>query len=86
VQSTGVTIIAIRDLFPWNRGRDVSVRRSEETNPVLTLHREMNRLFDDVFRGFDLAPFGADRFSDRVMGWPNIEVSETDKEVQVTAE
>jgi HSP20 family protein len=78
--------MAIRDLIPWNRGRDVSVRRSEETNPVLTLHREMNRLFDDVFRGFDLAPFGADRFSDRVMGWPNIEVSETDKEVQVTAE
>jgi HSP20 family protein len=78
--------MAIRDLIPWNRGRDVSVRRSEETNPVLTLHREMNRLFDDVFRGFDLAPFGTDRFSDRGMGWPNIEVSETDKEVQVTAE
>jgi HSP20 family protein len=78
--------MAIRDLIPWNRGREVSVRRSEETNPFLTLHREMNRLFDDVFRGFDLAPFGNDRFSDRAMGWPNIEVSETDKEVQITAE
>jgi len=78
--------MAIRDLIPWNRGREVSVRRSEETNPFLTLHREMNRLFDDVFRGFDLAPFGNDRFSDRAVGWPNIEVSETDKEVQVTAE
>ena len=78
--------MAIRDLIPWNRAREVSVRRSEETNTFLTLHREMNRLFDDVFRGFDLAPFGNDRFSDRAMGWPNIEVSETDKEVQVTAE
>ncbi len=76
----------IRDLIPWNRGRDVSVRRGEEFNPFLTLHREMNRLFDDVFRGFDLAPFGSDRFFDRAMGRPNIEVSETEKEVKVTAE
>lgn len=78
--------MAVRDLMPWTRGRDVSVRRGEEVNPFLTLHREMNRLFDDVFRGFDIAPFGGDRFFDRAMGWPNIEVSETDKEVKVTAE
>jgi HSP20 family protein len=79
--------MAMRDLIPWNRGRDITVRRGEEFGPFLTLHREMNRLFDDVFRGFDLAPFGAvDRFFDRGMGWPNIEVTETDKEVKVTAE
>lgn len=79
--------MAIRDLIPWNnRGRDVSVRRGEETNPVLTLHREMNRLFDDVFRGFDISPFGSDRLFDRSMNWPNIEVSETEKEVKVTAD
>ena len=62
------------------------VRRGEEANPFLALHREMNRLFDDVFRGFDLAPFGFDRGFDRAMGWPNIEVSDTDKEMKVTAE
>jgi hypothetical protein len=28
----------------------MTVRRGEELNPFLTLHREMNRLFDDVFR------------------------------------
>lgn len=79
--------MAMRDLIPWNRGRDVTVRRGEEFTPFLTLHREMNRLFDDVFRGFDLSPFGAgDRFLHRAMGWPNIDVSETDKEVNVTAE
>jgi HSP20 family protein len=75
--------MAIRDLIPWNRGRDVAVRRGED--PFLTLHREMNRLFDEVFRGFDLSPFGSHRFFDRG-GWPNIEVSETDKEVKVIAE
>jgi HSP20 family protein len=79
-------IMTVRDLIPWNRSRDVSVRRGEEVSQFLTLHREMNRLFDDVFRGFDLAPFGSDRFLDRTMGWPRIEVRETDKEVKVTAE
>jgi HSP20 family protein len=78
--------MAMRDLVPWGRGRDVAARRSED-NPFLTLHREMNRLFDDVFRGFDLAPFGSDRFFDRLGGtWPSVEVSETDKEIKVTAE
>lgn len=79
--------MAIRDLIPWNRGREVSVRCGEEINPFLTLHREVNRLFDDMFRGFDLTPFGTiDRLFDRGFGSPNVEVSETNKEVEVTAE
>jgi HSP20 family protein len=78
--------MAIRDLVPWNnRSRDVSTRRADDSNPFLTLHREMNRLFDDAFRGFDLTS-GADRFFDRAMGWPHIEVSQSDKELKVTAE
>lgn len=79
------TVMSMRDLIPWNRGRDVTVRRGEDTNPFLTLHREVNRLFDDMFRGFDVAPFG-DRFFDRAIGWPNIEVSDSGQEVKVTAE
>ena len=62
--------MAIRDLVPWTGGRDV--RRAEEANPFLTLHRGMNRLFDDVFRGFDLMPFGGDRLVERALGWPSI--------------
>ena len=46
--------MAMRDLIPWGRGRDMTVRRGEDMNPFLTLHREMNRLFDDAFRGFDI--------------------------------
>jgi HSP20 family protein len=83
--------MAIRDLIPWSRGRGTSVGselaaiRSAEANPFLTLHREMNRLFDDVLRRFDQATlipeFGL------VNGtWPNIEVSESDDEVTVTAD
>ena len=79
--------MALTDLIPWNnRSRSVTARR-EEANPFLTLHREMNRLFDDVFRGFDASPFGSERsFFDRAGGWPSIEVSETEKEVKVAAE
>lgn len=84
--------MSIKDLIPWTRGRDVSLRRNEEQNPFLALHREVNRLFDDAFRGFDLAPFGMqDRMFDRGFGnggiaWPSIEVSEQANEVKVTAE
>ena len=78
--------MAIRDLVPWNsRGRDVSGRRDEEPHPILSLHREMNRLFEDVFRGFDLSPFNMDRWNG-TSSWPRIEISESEKEVQVTAE
>jgi HSP20 family protein len=72
--------MAIRDLLPWSRGREIVPARGEGSHPFLALHREMNRVFDDVFRGFNLAPF------DRSMGWPHIEVSETDQQVRVTAE
>lgn len=75
--------MALRDLIPWNNGsRNVAVQRGEAGNPLLALHREMNRLFDDAFRSFDLGPFG----SATAMGWPNVELDESDKEVKVVAE
>jgi HSP20 family protein len=73
--------MALRDLIPRNNGsREVSLHRNE-ANPFLALHREMNRLFDDAFRSFDVAPF-----SSQAMGWPNVEVNETGNEVKVIAE
>lgn len=73
--------MALRDLIPFNNGsRDVGLHRNE-TSPFLALHREMNRLFDDAFRTFDIAPF-----SSQAIGWPSVEVNETDKDVKVVAE
>ena len=46
----------------------------------------MNRLFDDVFRGFDLAPLGslgAERLFERGAPWPKLEISETDRDMKV---
>jgi len=77
----------MRDLIPWGRNERTSSVPStypgEEGNPFLTLHREMNRLFDDVFNRFETglpAVFG------RMPGWPSIEVVETDKDVRISAE
>ncbi|MES2029174.1 MAG: Hsp20/alpha crystallin family protein [Pseudomonadota bacterium] len=78
--------MAFKDLIPWSgTGREVGVHRGTDANPFLTLHREMNRMFDDVFRGFDLAPFGSTRTLS-ALGWPQIDIDETDKEVRITAE
>src|SRR5690606_26810450 len=51
------------------------------SNPILSLHREMNRLFDEVFRGFDMPMGGLGR-----MAGPDLDVEETDREYRVTAE
>jgi HSP20 family protein len=79
-----VTTMNVRDLVPWSRGdREGNPNpRSESTiSPVLNLHREMNRLFDDVFRGFENSPFWGNRYA-----WPSVDVEESDKEYRVTAE
>jgi HSP20 family protein len=78
----------VRELIPWNRNgsRTPSTYGDGDGNPFLALHREVNRLFDDAFR--DFGDFG--RFpsltSSFAGGWPSIEMSETEKQVQVTAE
>lgn len=78
--------MGIKDLIPWNNGgREVAISRGADVNPFFTLHREMNRMFDDVFRGFDLAPFRSARGMSG-LGWPQIDIDETDKEVRITAE
>jgi HSP20 family protein len=73
----------VRDLMPWGRNRNLpAVGPSDNQNPFLALHREMNRMFDDFARGFDF-PLAADRWS---AGWPHVEVSEADKEVKIVAD
>jgi HSP20 family protein len=74
--------MAIRDLVPWSRNQELAPTRGNY-DPFMTLHREMNRLFDDVFRGFgpSLSPLMEGRF-----GWPKLEVSDTDKTLTISAE
>src|ERR1700676_1895063 len=80
--------MAIKDLILWNnnRGREVGCQRGTDIHPFFELHREINRMFDDVFRGFDFAPFGPTSRALDGLGWPQIDIDETDKEVRITAE
>ena len=55
------------------------------TDPFLSLHREMNRLFDDVLRGTGLAQGGGQGIAGSMIA-PQINVSETANEIRVTAE
>jgi HSP20 family protein len=82
--------MSVRDLIPWgrNNGNQLpSVFRDEDRDPFLSLHREVNRLFDDAFRGYDIRLPALGRFSSfGGGGWPNVEVSDGEKEIRVTAE
>jgi len=64
------------------------VRRQESGDPFLPFRRQMNRLFDDFFSGpmWPRFPMMTPASMLEVVATPQIEVSETDKEVMVTAE
>ena len=81
--------MSVRDMIPWGRNgsnQTPSTYRETEQHPFLPLHREVNRLFDDVFRDFDarLPAFG--RLAAFGPAWPNVEISESDSQFKVTAE
>ena len=67
-----------------NRGRtSEGLTRHHEGSSLFSFQREMNRLFDNFFDGFDLASVEttlAPKFS------PKVNVTETEKEIRVTAE
>jgi HSP20 family protein len=74
----------MRDLIPWGRNRNLPASTpSDNANPFLALHREMNRMFDDFARGFDLPGFSPGGWS---AGWPHVEVTDTADNVKVVAE
>ena len=79
----------VRDLVPWGRNNNSqapSAYRDSEQHPFLSLHREMNRLFDDVFREFDTRLPSMGRQSFLGSAWPSVEISDTDNQITVTAE
>jgi len=68
-----------RSLIPWGRKRGELTRATEEVSPFFSLHREMNRLFDDFLRDWDL-PMRAGA------SWPSVEVSDEGEKLKVIAE
>jgi HSP20 family protein len=62
--------------------RETLPTRFEEWNPFFALRNEMDKVFDNFFRGFDLEPFG------KTPGvfQPKVNVSDGEKEITVSVE
>jgi HSP20 family protein len=69
----------LKSLIPVGRDRNASTA----ANSFTSLQREIDRLFDDFSRGFPAMPaFGGD--GAKLL--PSIDVTETDKDIEITAE
>ncbi len=73
----------IKELIPWGTN---DVEKYKVDSPFVALEREMDRLFNNFRRSFfDVAPWrGEERFAGTL--YPRVDVSETDEDIQVTAE
>ena len=70
----------ISDLVPWRDRRSLNRREDEALYPM---RREMDRLFDEFFRGFEMEPWRGEnggRFN------PSLNVSESDDAIEATLE
>ena len=73
--------MAVTDLIPRIR-RNTSVARREGTDPLVSFYEQMNQLFEDVWRDFDVPGFPtASSFA-----VPRVEVSDSEREVKVEVE
>lgn len=76
--------MARNPLSPFRSG-GLAERGGYGGDPFLSLHREMNRLFDDVLRGSFGVPVQSGE-QGRGMMMPHMDVSETENEVRICAE
>ncbi|MER9754780.1 Hsp20/alpha crystallin family protein [Mesorhizobium sp. M0166] len=76
----------VRDLIPWGRNSNQAPSIYSGGDPFLSLHREVNRLFDDMLRSFETRLPAAGQLLPFDSGWPKVEISESDNELRVTAE
>jgi HSP20 family protein len=68
----------LKSLIPVGRQRGIA----RADNPFISLQNEIDRLFDDFTRGFPA--FGNGMTTNVTL--PSIDVAETDKEIEITAE
>lgn len=72
----------LKSLIPAGRQRDMA----RTDNPFFSLHREIDRLFDDFTRGFPALDNGFVGNGFKASMMPTMDVAETDKELEITAE
>ena len=74
--------MAFSDLIPWARDRGrMAERRSDDDNPLMSLQRDLNSVFEDFWGRFD-NPFGGSMSA----GGPRTDISETDEAMLVSVD
>ncbi|MFP7571744.1 Hsp20/alpha crystallin family protein [Marivita sp. S2033] len=72
--------MAFNDLIPWGRDRDrVAGRRGDDDNPLMSLQRDLNSVFEDFWGRLDSS------FSGMNAG-PRTDISETDEAMLVSVD
>ncbi len=77
--------MAITNLMPWRRKEHKVPVNREEEHPLALFERDMERMFDEFFSGFGLAPFDfwGTRWSDFS---PQVDIVDGEKEIKVSVE
>lgn len=73
----------VRSLLPIGRDRNIARR---DSNPFESLQREVDRIFDEFTRGFPSFGLPATGSAGMPDLMPRMDVSETDKEFEISAE
>jgi HSP20 family protein len=73
----------IRDLIPWGNNKGNEIAKRDEDNPVFSLQRDVNRIFEDFWKRFD-QPLGA--LGRWESGGPRTDIAETDSALEVSVE
>jgi HSP20 family protein len=75
--------MALRSLLPFRGSRTGDLT----LDPFFSLHRDVNRAFEDMFKGFGAGPSGMPPlWGGEGIAMPKLDVKETEKGVEVTAE
>jgi HSP20 family protein len=74
-------IMKVKNMLPAASRKN----NSEDNHPFYSLQREMNSLFDDFFRGFDLTPRGFYQRGETSF-MPTVDVKENEREFIIKAE
>lgn len=72
----------IKNLIPWGNNKGTGITRSDQDSPVLSLQRDVNRIFEDFWRRFD-RPLGMERWD---AGGPRADIAETENALEVSIE
>jgi HSP20 family protein len=72
--------MTLRDLIPWKRNKEMNLEKGQ-SHPLQQLHWGIDRLFDDFMDNWDWPAM-----TEEGVLSPRTDVSETDKEITVTAE